>query len=155
MHFTHCSPESQPHPGMHQKECGQQVKRDDSPSLVFLCPCVCPLQLSTWQTEPVKQLPQKQSTKTKLAFWSPQFPISAYYNCLCLPVVKRQEKKREECSCTYRGEYTLQIYFVSLAREALLHSPLIQTAQGLSHPVLEERIQILFSEKWIRIYMHQ
>lgn len=52
-------------------------------------------------------------------------------------------------------EYSLQIYFVSLAREALLHSPLIQIAQGLSHAVLEERIQIPFSKKWIRIYMHQ
>jgi len=29
-----CSPEDQPYPGLHQKQCGQQVKRGDSAPLL-------------------------------------------------------------------------------------------------------------------------
>lgn len=46
--------------------------------------------------------------------------FSLPHNCLCFAVVKRQKREECSCSCTYRGEYSLKIYFVSQAREARL-----------------------------------
>lgn len=99
--------------------------------------------MSSWQTEPVNQPAQNQTMKTRLTFWSSQFPISAYHTTTSALQLWRSRRGKIENvpifteAAQSSHEYNLNIHFVSLPSQDLLRSPWKQTALGLSRPFLE------------------
>lgn len=142
------------------------LSRDSFPPPYWSSPCAhvavfcrCPLSREYLWTNQLKTNPTKQG----LLFGHFSSPFQLPTQLPLLSSVEEAWEEKERMFHICRGdlqssyEYSLKIHFVSLPRQGLLCPPWKQTAQGLPHLFLEvtERIQIHFSERWIRIFIHQ
>lgn len=66
MSQTHCSPENQPYPGLHQKQCGQQGKGGDCPPCSALMRLHCTRLWGSQQRKYMEPLEQVQRRATKI-----------------------------------------------------------------------------------------